>query len=176
MLNINIIKYFYKSFCCERCNNIMNLFFLRLKCIQKKNYASKSGNWSVKPNVSFDTRLNGKLIASEPFVMRIRQIPAHSIPFHSTARLLRRDPEHLISSAEVRSFSFLRQSLSSFFFFLPLFPAVFTIPSLVVRSIFMPCAKFNRTQITYRRFRFNIKSRRGGEGEMSRDRLQWRAI
>lgn len=87
--------------------------------------------------------------------------PAHSIPFHSSETSPKR-PEHLISSAEVRSFSFLHQSHISLL--LSLFSVAFSChvylsSYLWLLGRFYAVREFNRTQITYRRFHFNIKSR-----------------
>jgi len=88
--------------------------------------------------------------------MRVHQVPAHSVPFHSIASLPRRDP----SSNQFSGSPLLLASslpLSS-----PLFPsflyAASAVPSPFVGSILCR-ARPDRTQITYRRFRFNIRSR-----------------
>jgi len=89
--------------------------------------------------------------------MCVHQVPAHSIPFQRKASSKR--PGALISSAEVHSFSLFRKCVS-FSLLFSLFPSLFhasIVLSLVVGSILCR-ARSDRTQITYRRFHFNIRS------------------
>jgi hypothetical protein len=91
----------------------------------RRDESSDAGANESEFRYSFKWKLDNNREWITWFVMRVHQVPAHSIPFHSIATLPRRDPS---SNQFSGSPLLLVSSLVSPFVFLPFFHRFFTLP------------------------------------------------